>query len=353
MLHLALSFNATTDVRFVTLSPRTHMESVRTTCASLFGFASPVTVVHRTTDREVSTLAAVNDGDVLDVMPLHKRQRRYASNLIDGLDDEVTRMIFHKSGAADVILKLVHHRWKALVNKPTTVTKMNQAITNCSLLQWAIGNLNGCPWNEKMSVAIALSGNLKVLEWAYDNGCPFDPNICVCAAVTNDIHMITWAHDRGFIVSPDAMCLAAGKGHVDVLIWGHARGWKFGSDVFVHAVLDGQLSVVKWLCTTIEHIEDVYVRPHAETDVHMSVGTFLIMLAAKHGHIPILQWATSSGFEWQDWTWWFAAKMGHIHVLQWARDCGFPWSPLAYDGAHVENQVEVVEWLRRNGCPEA
>ena len=50
------------------------------------------------------------------------------------------------------------------------------------------------------------------------------------------------------------------------------------------------------------------------------------IIAAKHGHLEVLQWAREHGCPWNEWTCARAAQNGHLEVLQWALDNGCPWN---------------------------
>ena len=47
-----------------------------------------------------------------------------------------------------------------------------------------------------------------------------------------------------------------------------------------------------------------------------------------------------------------AAKGGHLEVLQWARTNGCPWDTRTCSRAAEGGHLEVLQWARSNGCPE-
>jgi hypothetical protein len=49
-------------------------------------------------------------------------------------------------------------------------------------------------------------------------------------------------------------------------------------------------------------------------------------LAAKGGHLEMLQWARENGCPWNWQTCWKAAEGGHLEVLKWASEKGCPWT---------------------------
>ena len=49
-------------------------------------------------------------------------------------------------------------------------------------------------------------------------------------------------------------------------------------------------------------------------------------MAAKNGHLAVLQWARAKGCPWGWRTCAMAARNGYLEVLQWARAHGCPWN---------------------------
>ena len=50
-------------------------------------------------------------------------------------------------------------------------------------------------------------------------------------------------------------------------------------------------------------------------------------LAARGGHLEVLQWLREHGCPWDAWTCELAARGGHLEALQWARANDCPWDP--------------------------
>jgi hypothetical protein len=47
-----------------------------------------------------------------------------------------------------------------------------------------------------------------------------------------------------------------------------------------------------------------------------------------------------------------AAREGHLHVLQWLIEDGAAWDSRVISCAEEGGYDYVVEWARENGCPE-
>ncbi len=69
--------------------------------------------------------------------------------------------------------------------------------------------------------------------------------------------------------------------------------------------------------------------------------------ATQGGHLAVLQWARANGCPWDLYTCRYAAAEGHLEVLQWARAKGCPWNPTVWNWA----APNVKSWLIENGCP--
>eukprot|EP00611_Tribonema_gayanum_P022733 TRINITY_DN462_c0_g1_i1.p1 TRINITY_DN462_c0_g1~~TRINITY_DN462_c0_g1_i1.p1 ORF type:complete len:398 (-),score=41.53 TRINITY_DN462_c0_g1_i1:803-1996(-) len=95
--------------------------------------------------------------------------------------------------------------------------------------------------------------------------------------------------------------------------------------------------------------------------------------AAAGGHLAVLQWLRSRGCPWFSWTCAAAAGGGHLEVLQWARTCrwlpvergdmqqgcsegtprganGCPWDENVCLQAAGGGHLELLQWARANGC---
>jgi hypothetical protein len=73
-------------------------------------------------------------------------------------------------------------------------------------------------------------------------------------------------------------------------------------------------------------------------------------LAARGGHLEVLQWLHYTGCPWDRRTCRAAAEGGHLEALKWLRNTGCPWdsgdcAAAAAGGGHLE----MLKWLRGTG----
>jgi hypothetical protein len=73
-------------------------------------------------------------------------------------------------------------------------------------------------------------------------------------------------------------------------------------------------------------------------------------LAAKGGHLEVLQWAREHGCHWDAWTCSKAARGGHLETLKWAREHGCPWNEFTCYKAAQGGYLVVLQWAIENGC---
>lgn len=90
----------------------------------------------------------------------------------------------------------------------------------------------------------------------------------------------------------------------------------------------------------------------------------MMLDAAEHGYMTVLEWAVGEGFESADFTrvtmplpetelCTRAAAANKVAVLEWAKAAGFPYDRTTAQTALTHGADEALLWLRDNGCPTA
>ena len=137
-------------------------------------------------------------------------------------------------------------------------------------------------------------------------------------------------------------------------------------------ILPGRVALVKWA------LAEGCPREHEDRDM-VEVAN-MIGVAAKHGHLELVQWLVqeqgwgkaakdvvmhtaaggnlevvqwlkTKGCTWGEFTCMAAATFGKLEILQWLRANGCPWDELTCENAVRNYHVEVLRWARENGCP--
>ena len=68
-------------------------------------------------------------------------------------------------------------------------------------------------------------------------------------------------------------------------------------------------------------------------------------MAARGGHLALLQWARANGCPWDEQLSWAAAVGGRLDVVEWATTEGYTWDQgLVWAGAAAAGNLHVLEW---------
>lgn len=164
-------------------------------------------------------------------------------------------------------------------------------------------------------------------------------------------------------VSPYACDAAIALGRLDVVDWAVAHGAPLIGRLCRLAARYGHLPILQWLrgraCAwdrsecmeaAIEHDHaDIveWMLPHIDA-IHSEK---LCAQMAAHGRLGLLQMIWSRGYARDEWVCTMAAKGGHLDVLQWARQAGCQWSHWTSAFAAIGGHLCVTQWLYANGCP--
>lgn len=216
-------------------------------------------------------------------------------------------------------------KWLHAIGCPWTAqTATNAARTgNLKLLQYILQN--GCEWHDSIfneaalhghfemvkwiyqrhpmnlftSKFIAQSGNLAMLDWAFQHGCPWSKNdILPNAAGSGNIDMMIFLVDKGATLSKVACNEAASKGHHEALKWLRSQGCPWDEQ------------------TTSE--------------------------AAQNGKLETLEFALENGCPFFPSLWNQAARNGHFHILLWAYGKDYQFTEQTLEG--VSNKM-ILRWL--------
>lgn len=255
---------------------------------------------------------------------------------------------------------------------PPFETRMVTSQTTVS--QLTCGVECGFPYHpEKVCEAAALLGNLVLLQWAMDqdnNGVPLregsvssdgddnntnidddynsnangdDNNTGVCdkAAEGGHLHVLRWAHqEHGLVWSWRAFDVAAAKGHLSVLQFLHANT----SDISCQNHYQ------------VHHSHPCYensaaLAPAIGSRVEEMLDENACRLAARGGHLCVLQWLRQNGCPWDQRACHEAAGEGHLMILRFLHQNECPWDEDTCSSAARGGHLCVIQWLRGSGCP--
>jgi len=143
---------------------------------------------------------------------------------------------------------------------------------------------------------------------------------------------------------------------VERLAWAKANGCPWISRTCSLAAKDGHLAVLQWARAH----DCLWETFELDRLPNCSRTTGTCERATEGGHLAVLQWARENGCPWTE----FnvnarAAAGGHLAVLQWLLENDCPWlEDLEYDDdedccalAALGGHLETLKWLRGHGCP--
>jgi hypothetical protein len=289
------------------------------------------------------------------------------------------------AGSID-LLKFFRHLWSEHV-----YTKAAEK-GHLSVLKWAREDAEqNYPWPEaKMFPAAAKCDNVELYQWLFDQNFPFEEEISFIGALKlGHFKFIKFARSHGSLFWNDALYYsllerAAQVGDLETLKWSIAENtgatgtasidfnW-IASPVIIAAATGGHLHILEYLRTTnyiLQYLELFY--------------SIVAEVAARHGHVPLLEWASANatlhiwsyacflaaikGSQFKVLVWLkthfpdplmksphpmlMAAEVGNIEVFKWLRNNGMKWHPMTYEVAKNSFHVDIAEWAIKNGCPK-
>jgi len=188
---------------------------------------------------------------------------------------------------------------------------------------------------DRLLCAAAQYGRCDVIEWLREESSALLEDACkeMCDGGYTELASDTLANHYFY---PNAYVYdAAGHGHISVLMqirqWGHAFSIDYACAVAAKA---GHLDVIEWITAD-----------GREWDAHMCHN------AAAGGHLAILERALDRGCALDERVLECAAENGHLTVVQWLWSRGCPRGTTLADRAARANHFEIVLWLHAQDYP--
>ena len=209
----------------------------------------------------------------------------------------------------------------------------------------------------------ASSGHLDIIEELYKNQAEIDAvnvwldNAVILASAFGSLTLLQWLEQHGIDIHHEnlgqrnALMVAAEAGHLDIIEYLYEQNEdlnKRDSDqrtALMHAVINGHLSCAQWLLA------------HGASLGQDEYSNNLVHLAAKSGHIELLQWSEQQGIDLDGINnhgrnaLFLAASRGHLPAVQWLHTRSVNLHQVdkngdnALDAAVRANHFDVVRWL--------
>jgi hypothetical protein len=243
--------------------------------------------------------------------------------------------------------------------------------------------VNEYPLHKWMCAAAAKHGDLEMLKWLYNHGCQWDESTCIGAMWTNskgrtvkqriadnakDLEILKYARDHGCPLTSSVFEMAIKCNRTIMFDILHAKHCPWTEDLATTAASVGQCNILEWVhehklainwdaCAVaavqnrhLSVLRMIYVAN--VTDVSITFNTDIIVAAARYGRVYILKWIldTTGCMYGSDLICSTAAKYSQLPVLKWARSLNFPWDERVCAEAALAGHLNILKWARKNGC---
>ena len=155
----------------------------------------------------------------------------------------------------------------------------------------------------------------------------------------------------------DALCDACSKrGQLDSLKWARKKGCPWHKtdrdNKAAHEIgLEDMLYINPGMTDTLQFWSDRELAQIAEfflEEQNHVTEKGACVLAARAGHLHIIQWAREDGCPWNLSTSLAAAEAGHLHILQWLQENDCPWHTKICRTAAERGHLHILQWLRES-----
>jgi Ankyrin repeats (3 copies) len=202
----------------------------------------------------------------------------------------------------------------------------------------------GMPWSDDVLRGIAMSGNLRNMQWArrkhterwsaYLADCmrPWPADIADFAAASGNVNMVRLLHEQKAKFTAETSVRAVKPGRLHMVQYLHGQGCPVNLQTTIAAAECGALDIVQFL-----HSSDcVFSMEHALSE------------ATNSGHLHVVKWLVQHGAELSNSTLEAAASCGHSELCQYLMERGCVWTAEITDIA-VKRSPELIPWMLSQG----
>lgn len=210
-------------------------------------------------------------------------------------------------------------------------------------------------------VGAAKSGNVNILNFAYENGYVIDDHF-----YCEHIQIFDWLFDKNQIsANINLSKKTAQSGNLECMKFLHGHNFLVaGSQVFEKATIGGNIEMIKWLheigCPFSESAANATLSVRSNQIKSVVVLKLLIewgcsvpqnfcAIVALDGNLEMLKYLHSLGHSLNSDVISAAATGGHLHVIIWCREQGCPWDRDACNCTVRLCHLNVLKWLRGVG----
>ena len=240
----------------------------------------------------------------------------------------------------------------------------------------------------------ANTGNISVIEWAYNMGYKLDRKVGVYAAVNGYIDLLKWLKHNKFTLDGNVRVAAAGGGHIEILKWLDSESHPRLNEECVNAANYGQVDTLKWMIDNKYNVDNEVCISAASgwcynpfvdvTGMNYGPSQCFIQCEYNAGNVKVLEllvgsldiqsnildappnilYAVNKG--WFDVMEWLdkhtvqnkvdtpcnaAASNGRLDILEWLQNHGYPISINVCKRAASGGYLHILEWLKTSNLP--
>jgi len=149
--------------------------------------------------------------------------------------------------------------------------------------------------------------------------------------------LVKQLHSLGQQFTPDSHMLLARAGNLEMLMFARQNGVVCSNYTFQEAVIRGHLNIVTYLHN--EQVAAAHTAPYA------------CMAAAREGHLDVLEFLHTHGYDWGTSCIMYAAAGGHRECLRYLHEKGCKWDEFAFTEAASNGHLPVLQYLHNHNAP--
>jgi hypothetical protein len=225
---------------------------------------------------------------------------------------------------------------------------------------------------ESTCYAVALSGNLCILQWIKDkykikhtnSRYIYSSEIAKAAIVGGHLHIIIWLKKNKGQINNEVITFAAKKGNYEIFTFLFPKIKKVNTDIMKSALVGGNIDIVKYLQDKNHLLEDNCINYAAEScsfellkylfELNFDLHYVIYLHAAQKNRMDIMNWAYENSCPLDHSVMFAAAAYGNVEILKWChvRNCPIPpqtnnWINIAASNGHQN----VIEWVLEKNIP--
>ena len=258
------------------------------------------------------------------------------------------------AGRLDIAKWMLNNGW----NYATDLTLGAVLSGKADMLEWCISR---DPPDESVFRAVSMVGDIAMIQQiCAESSRTNDSHILEGAASVGRLQVLDWALKKGLEWESSALIKAAKYGQKPVIIWAYEKGFLHDdkNPALIHelvawSVSRGHVDIGEWLlgkglCTLQDPVAKKYFGSGLD-DEYSALHEAIAACCAMRGCIKGLEWLVTKQCPLGDKSFGLAARNGHLAILDWAKDNGrvVDIRVLAREASRF-GKPEVCEWIEKN-----